>query len=305
MPQGREAFVLSDVELGNWCQVALRSVFHRGVLDDLRKTIVRDHIDGHVFAWMLRTGRMTSMNVKGIDGSKISKVREIFYADFPLAKPGAGHVMIYPHNSQDLAEIKHRVAQNSPPALVDGGSPAGVKNEVLALTNGTPEPTKEAAPMANGAVGGSYAGMMNGANGNVNGMPSLPLAGAKPFPNLGMDPRMPQTARGPGDAFNSRQGALSPTSGLTKDGLRVSLTSKQDVPMNMQQMQQMQMMQQMQLQQMQMMQMQQGAMGHTGGWSRQASGGAPMQRQTSGGGGRVTSAPAPGSAAAKKKAKGE
>merc|ERR1719217_808894 len=68
-PQPTQTFVLSDVELGNWCSTALRSVFQRGVLEALRKTIVRDHIDGHVFAWMLRTGRMTTLNVKGVEGT--------------------------------------------------------------------------------------------------------------------------------------------------------------------------------------------------------------------------------------------
>eukprot|EP00929_Paragymnodinium_shiwhaense_P118516 TRINITY_DN90427_c0_g1_i1.p1 TRINITY_DN90427_c0_g1~~TRINITY_DN90427_c0_g1_i1.p1 ORF type:complete len:210 (-),score=45.15 TRINITY_DN90427_c0_g1_i1:257-886(-) len=91
--------VLTDVQLSAWSRASLNQVLTRQVLDDVCKTMIRDHIDGHVFAWMLRTGRMTTMNVKGLQGHLAPKIREIFYRDFPLARPGNGTAVYLAHGS--------------------------------------------------------------------------------------------------------------------------------------------------------------------------------------------------------------
>jgi len=234
-PQPKQAFVLSDVELGNWCATALRSVFHRGVLDDLRKTIVRDHIDGHVFAWMLRTGRMTTLNVKGVEGTHVCKVREIFYADFPLAKPGAGHVLVYPNNSQELYEVQRRIQQG------DGAAPAVQQMDApLALTNGTVTPA-----LTNGSttMASNYTPSLTGSTVASNGMVGN-YAGMNP---MGMaKPPLPSMPK-PADSYTR------PTSG---GGNRVVQVMQGQMPMQgmMPGMQGMQHMQQM-----------------PGGWTRQNS----------------------------------
>eukprot|EP00929_Paragymnodinium_shiwhaense_P065793 TRINITY_DN3295_c0_g2_i1.p1 TRINITY_DN3295_c0_g2~~TRINITY_DN3295_c0_g2_i1.p1 ORF type:complete len:373 (+),score=69.69 TRINITY_DN3295_c0_g2_i1:159-1277(+) len=109
--------VLSDRELGDWVMTALKPIFHRGTLDEMRKTIVRDHIDGHIFAWMLRTGRMSTIGVKGIQGSDAPKVREIFYADFPLAKPGAGDLVVFQKGSPEALEAMAKVQGDQPESM--------------------------------------------------------------------------------------------------------------------------------------------------------------------------------------------